>query len=139
MLSTLMQAIYTYIFGVIAGLLFMRTNSVVAPIVSHIICNIVGLPDIGFLFPPPSGARRVGNPFSIDKVTTYADVEGGADGDNSMNSHSWRSEYSCLYAYRYFLLLVHVGGLVAFGHAIAPLTDWDVEDSMYWGWGKMVL
>ena len=138
--STLIQATYTSIFGVIAALLFMRTNTILAPIVSHVICNFVGLPDVGFLAPPPVGSRRVSNVFAFDKVTTH--VPGGSmdgDADNSMNNISGRSEYSSLYAYRYLLLVLHVAGLVLFALAIDPLTAWDVEDSMYWGWGKMVL
>jgi hypothetical protein len=137
--STLIQATYTTIFGGIAALLFMRTNSVLAPIVSHVVCNLVGLPDVGFLVPPPTASRRVKNPFTLDKVTTLAPLHGDGEEDNNMTNHSHRSEYSGLYGYRYLLLLVHVGGLVLFGLAVDPLTAWDVEDSMYWGWGIMVL
>lgn len=49
-LSTMIQFIYTSIFGFIATLLFMRTGNICCAIVSHMICNYIGLPDIGFLF-----------------------------------------------------------------------------------------
>mmetsp|Transcript_22058 Transcript_22058/g.21308 ORF Transcript_22058/g.21308 Transcript_22058/m.21308 type:complete len:413 (-) Transcript_22058:266-1504(-) len=52
--GTLVQATYTSIFGVIAALLFMRTGSILAPITSHIICNFIGLPNVGFLHQPKS-------------------------------------------------------------------------------------
>lgn len=45
--STLIQLTYTSIFGYIAALLFMRTGNIFAPILSHVICNFVGLPDTG--------------------------------------------------------------------------------------------
>ena len=48
-LSTLIQFTYTSIFGMIAALLFIRTGSIFPPIVSHMICNYVGLPNVGFL------------------------------------------------------------------------------------------
>ena len=48
-LSSLVQFTYTSIFGVIATLLLMRTNSVYAAILSHIVCNSVGLPDTSFM------------------------------------------------------------------------------------------
>ena len=47
--QTLVQFTYTSIFGVIATLLFMRTGSIYAAILSHIVCNSVGLPDIDFM------------------------------------------------------------------------------------------
>ena len=49
--STLIQLTYTSIFGYIAALLFMRTGSIYASIWSHMICNFVGLPDVGFFQP----------------------------------------------------------------------------------------
>ena len=50
--QTLLQLTYTSIFGVIAALLLMRTNSISGPILSHIICNFYGLPNLDFLIPP---------------------------------------------------------------------------------------
>jgi len=54
-LSSLVQFTYTSIFGVIATLLLMRTGSVYAAILSHIMCNSVGLPDTSFM--TKAGAR----------------------------------------------------------------------------------
>ena len=54
--ESLLQFAYTSIFGYIAGLLLLRTGTVLAPIVSHTICNLSGLPDVGFLFTPSSSA-----------------------------------------------------------------------------------
>ena len=55
-LSTLIQVSYTSIFGCIATILLLRTGSLLSPIVSHMICNSVGLPNMGFMQPPgPEG------------------------------------------------------------------------------------
>lgn len=48
-ISTLVQFTYTSIFGFIASILFMRTGSIYPAITSHMICNYVGLPEMGFL------------------------------------------------------------------------------------------
>ena len=47
--GTLLQAAYTGVFGHIACLLFLRSGSVVTPVVSHIYCNYMGLPDLSFV------------------------------------------------------------------------------------------
>jgi len=52
---TAVQMTYTSIFGVIAGILLVRTGSVVSCIISHIICNTMGLPDISFVSEPKPG------------------------------------------------------------------------------------
>jgi prenyl protein peptidase len=57
---SLVQLTYTSIFGFIAALLFLRTGSIFPSIVSHIICNFVGLPDMGFMVPPPNFHQRMG-------------------------------------------------------------------------------
>ena len=54
-IESVAQLIYTYIFGCMATLLLMRTGNIVAPILSHIICNIVQLPDLSFSAPPGHG------------------------------------------------------------------------------------
>ncbi len=46
---TLIQLIYTSIFGLVAALLFMRTGNITAPVLSHVLCNLLGLPDLGFM------------------------------------------------------------------------------------------
>lgn len=57
---SLVQLIYTSIFGFIAALLFIRTGTIYSSILSHMICNFVGLPDMGFMQPPPNHHQRMG-------------------------------------------------------------------------------
>lgn len=52
LIGTAVQLTYTSIFGAIATYLYLRSACIVAPIVSHMICNYVGLPDVSFIFPP---------------------------------------------------------------------------------------
>jgi membrane protease YdiL (CAAX protease family) len=52
LLSTAIQLTYTSIFGLIASYLFVATGNIASPIVSHMVCNFIGLPDLGFLSPP---------------------------------------------------------------------------------------
>lgn len=49
---TLIQLTYTSIFGAIATLLLLRTGTIYTSILSHCICNSVGLPDLSFLQRP---------------------------------------------------------------------------------------
>ncbi|KAK0412255.1 hypothetical protein QR680_006115 [Steinernema hermaphroditum] len=42
------QATYSYLFGVYATFIFMRTNHILVPIISHSICNNLGLPNFSF-------------------------------------------------------------------------------------------
>ncbi|KAJ2064896.1 CAAX prenyl protease [Coemansia sp. S146] len=42
----LVQLAYTEVFGCYAAALFLRTGSVAGPVVAHIVCNVMGLPDI---------------------------------------------------------------------------------------------
>ena len=56
-LSTVVQFTYTSIFGFIATLLFMRTASIYSAVLSHVICNAVGLPDIAFMTNPTNKGR----------------------------------------------------------------------------------
>lgn len=51
-LSTLLQMMYTGIFGFVAAMLLLLSGNLAAPVTAHIICNCVGLPDIGFMFSP---------------------------------------------------------------------------------------
>ena len=58
LISTLIQVSYTSIFGCIATIFLLRTGSLVSPIISHMICNTIGLPDMGFMTPPgPDGSE----------------------------------------------------------------------------------
>lgn len=51
-IGTMLQIIYTSIFGGIAAGFLMRTGNIYAPIASHMFCNYWGLPDLGFMSPP---------------------------------------------------------------------------------------
>jgi prenyl protein peptidase len=62
MLTTLFQMLYTYIFGVIAIILLLRTGNILSPITSHIICNIQGLPNTDFMIKP-------GDPYRSGKLS----------------------------------------------------------------------
>jgi hypothetical protein len=48
--QTLFQFAFTTIFGCIASCLFLRTGSILSPIISHMFCNYMGLPSVSFLF-----------------------------------------------------------------------------------------
>ncbi|KAJ2350684.1 hypothetical protein GGH92_002242 [Coemansia sp. RSA 2673] len=45
-LGMFVQLAYTEVFGCYAVALFLRTGSVAGPVVAHMICNVMGLPDI---------------------------------------------------------------------------------------------
>lgn len=62
LISTLVQFTYTSIFGLIATLLLMRTSCLLSPLISHIFCNFMGLPDLGYLKQP--GKRFLSSPLS---------------------------------------------------------------------------
>lgn len=49
LLSTFIQITYTSIFGLIASYLYISTGNLASPILSHMICNFIGLPDVGFV------------------------------------------------------------------------------------------
>lgn len=51
-LGMLLQMTYTGIFGVIAGLLLIRTGSLWSSMLSHVICNTMQLPDVSFASDP---------------------------------------------------------------------------------------
>lgn len=107
-IPTIIQFTYTTIFGLIAVILFARTGSIVAPILSHIICNIVGLPNIGFMTPPITHPHYQGS--------GYRSVP----------------EYAFMYSYRYIHLILHAVGLVLFAWALFPVTSELAFDSYYW-------
>ena len=101
------QLAYTTIFGVVAALLFMRTGNILAPIVSHVICNYAQLPNMSFMRGP--------NPSS--HCATHSLSTG---------------DLSCLYSYRYFMLALHAGGLVAFSLCLFPCTEALSQQSPLW-------
>ncbi len=43
-LSILLQVVYTSVFGVFSAFLFYQTGQLASPVVSHILCNTLGLP-----------------------------------------------------------------------------------------------
>ncbi|KAG6021153.1 hypothetical protein E4U40_005505 [Claviceps sp. LM458 group G5] len=67
--STL-QLAYTTLFGVYATFLFLRTGSLLAVVIAHTFCNLVGLPRIwGFLQPHWLRGANVGRTSSVWKWT----------------------------------------------------------------------
>lgn len=98
-IQTLVQLSYTTIFGIIAALLLMRTNSIAGSIVSHIICNFYGLPSLEFLIPPCTEESR---------------------------------SMSCLFPYRYAILVLHAAGLIIFAYVMFPLTEKYALHSPLW-------
>jgi len=54
--ESLLQLTYTYIFACIATLFLLRTGNIWAPILAHMICNYVGLPNLGFMSKEQGGA-----------------------------------------------------------------------------------
>ena len=47
--GVLAQFAYTYVFGVLASQLLLRTSSLCAAVAAHFICNFMSLPDLSFL------------------------------------------------------------------------------------------
>ncbi|KAJ7107736.1 hypothetical protein C8R44DRAFT_885143 [Mycena epipterygia] len=45
--ATLFQTAYTTLFGAHTSFLFLRTSSLVPPLVAHVFCNIMGVPQMG--------------------------------------------------------------------------------------------
>ena len=46
LLITIVQLCYTSLFGLYSAFLFVRTGHLISPVVSHMYCNIMGLPDV---------------------------------------------------------------------------------------------
>lgn len=53
------QMSYSYLFGAYATFLFVRTGNIVAPIISHSICNSMGLPLFGYIKHYPDRSTRI--------------------------------------------------------------------------------
>lgn len=51
-IAALVQATYTSVFGFFASYLFIRTGTIIAPIMAHAFCNYLGLPPTDFLSHP---------------------------------------------------------------------------------------
>jgi prenyl protein peptidase len=49
------QLCYTTVFGWYATFLFLRTGHLMAPLVAHVFCNVMGLPALGQAFTAPYG------------------------------------------------------------------------------------
>lgn len=102
-IMTVVQLIYTGVFGIIAGILLVRTGSVVSCILSHMICNTIGLPDLSFTSEPR--------------------------GKSGSSAHL---RFFYLYEYRWLLLVLHALGLVAFSCCLLPFTEVFVDSSPLW-------
>ena len=48
-LETAVQMVYTYLFGLFAGFVFVRMGNLWAPTLPHVFCNFMGLPDFAYL------------------------------------------------------------------------------------------
>ena len=77
-IQTLIQFVYTSIFGYIASILLLRTGSIFAPLVSHVVCNLIGLPDMGFFFRPhhPNSATEFSALYKYRLYLTFAHIGG---------------------------------------------------------------
>ena len=56
--STLLQVIYTSIFGTFAAYTYLRTGSLFTPILIHAFCNYMGVPDLNYFHPNHSAYRH---------------------------------------------------------------------------------
>jgi len=65
--QTILQLTYTSLFGMYATYAFIQTGSVMSVTLSHIFCNIMGLPDIGFMHKP---SHRSG-PLDLSQLYPY--------------------------------------------------------------------
>lgn len=92
---SLLQLTYTSLFGAYATFLFLRTGSVLAVIVVHAFCNVMGLPRVWGLV----------EPYWLPVPTT-------ASGTKSAAPRVWTAFY--------YLLLT--GGAVAWWQNLLPLT-----------------
>jgi prenyl protein peptidase len=62
LIQVTIQASYTYIFGVISVILLVRAGHIGSCLISHVICNFMGLPNIEFMVegsPASSGYRSL--------------------------------------------------------------------------------
>lgn len=53
-------ASFTYVFGLLAVALLLRTGSLAAPISAHVFCNVYGLPDFAGMAQHPRAALLLG-------------------------------------------------------------------------------
>jgi len=58
-MATVFQMVYTLLFGIYSGWLYVRLGTVLAPIGAHVTCNILGLPDLSFFVEYPDPKVRV--------------------------------------------------------------------------------
>lgn len=74
-LNGVFQLAYTTVFGALAGYLFLRTGHLAAPLASHIFCNMMGPPTLGWLLNrshPHYGLRYVHLAAHIAGVILFA-------------------------------------------------------------------
>lgn len=99
--STLFQCAYTTLFGMYATYIILRTRSVIPVTVSHIFCNIMGLPDLTFMIRP-------------EAVNTNYDAYGREEEYSRIQVDILTAQQCLLYRYRYALLSVHLTGIYLF-------------------------
>lgn len=58
--TTVVTAVYTFVFGTVATALLLRTGSLGAPLAAHVFCNVYGLPDFGAMAAHPRGKLLLG-------------------------------------------------------------------------------
>ncbi|XP_055327623.1 CAAX prenyl protease 2-like [Paramacrobiotus metropolitanus] len=58
-IATLFQIAYTSLFGLYSAYLFVRTGHIAAPILTHALCNVLGVPEIETFGTVPLGAKIV--------------------------------------------------------------------------------
>jgi hypothetical protein len=147
--TTLFQLSFTSVFGVIAALVFMRTGSIYSSIVCHILCNFVGLPNLGFMFPNKDYIEKyyenyekkqgkiIENSAVSDRIKNdNNNIKNNNNKKNNNNNNKFNyskcNELSCLYNYRYFLLFLHGLGLILFSYFLFYLTEDFSKSSIYW-------
>mmetsp|Transcript_5034 Transcript_5034/g.7426 ORF Transcript_5034/g.7426 Transcript_5034/m.7426 type:complete len:363 (+) Transcript_5034:89-1177(+) len=63
--SSLLQFIYTFLFGMYSTYAILRTRSILSVTASHMFCNLMGLPDLSFMIPPQTQTQQVASNLSL--------------------------------------------------------------------------
>jgi hypothetical protein len=117
------QLVYTTLFGWYASYLFLRTGSILPPILSHIFCNIMGLPPI---FQNLFGCFKDGKKLGALSVIYYMTL--------SLSLFLWRSKNdgltSCFFFFFFFFfwetsfIVVTISYVIGIAVFVAKFTDW---------------
>lgn len=116
---TVFQLAYTSLFGFHCAYLLLRTGSLIPPTISHIFCNVMGLPQYGLhvrMFPK----RRIG------KQSIYLSLSISADGDRSACLRSFALAKSRTTAIQAMYLL----GIAGYAYTMRWWTQ--ADDSLFW-------